>query len=72
MCCGRGVEEKKEKSAPMTRDRASPRSPKREQKMPAKMSSRKSVTFDDWLRTDDGKYAVLQEALVADDDECEF
>lgn len=56
----------------MTRDRASPRSPKREQKMPAKMSSRKSVTFDDWLRTDDGKYAVLQEALVADDDECEF
>lgn len=31
---------------------------------------KKAVTFDDWLRRDDGKYAVLQDVLLTDD-ECE-
>ncbi|KAM7294825.1 hypothetical protein ISCGN_024330 [Ixodes scapularis] len=34
-----------------------------------KTKMRKAVTFDDWLRRDDKKYAVLQEVLVASDDE---
>lgn len=55
----------------MTRDSGT-----REEQQPAAVvasmaSKKKAVTFDDWLRSDDGRYAVLQDVLVASDDECE-
>lgn len=61
-----------EKHGPMTRD-----SETCEEQQPAVVlagmaSKKKAVTFDDWLRSDDGRYAVLQDVLVASDDECEW
>lgn len=56
----------------MTRDSGT-----REEQQPAAVVAsmalkKKAVTFDDWLRSDDGRYAVLQDVLVASDDECEW
>lgn len=61
-----------EKRGPMTRDSGTCEEPHPALVLAGMASKKKAVTFDDWLRSDDGRYAVLQDVLVASDDECEW